>query len=403
MKLFRNDIFAPFFFAAIIFAAAFLLYRDLSRKSLNREILGELTFRSGTVLRQADSSILSETLYTGDKIFNKDTILTENSSEGILYTENGIRIETDTETVLSLYSHPNDENYKIHLKEGSLLIHTPDAAESIDVVFENIQIKDLNGTFQFSKTFSGLYAFCSRGNAKIIYEGDREEILPEGKAKLFSSSGNIDIPNPSDRQPDANAHFFPENGDQTIDFRWKEKNVFFEISTNRNFTQTIFHKEVEDNHLSFTLPEGIYYWRIQNEKNSFSHPQKIHILRKKTLRAVSPAHESAFLTTQQNYLIHFSWENHPLAEYFHLEISEDEIFSRILYSKNIYRNGIALELPLKTYYWRVSAIRNFSRASISSVMFFSIEEGQESSYTEDKESKRIEGSPSKKERYLQTL
>ena len=379
MKISRSDITVVLISIAILLISAFFLYREIFYRGdvSGSKIIGDLSFQFGTVKRKPTSGVLWEYLGRGDEIYNNDSIHTGDSSESIIELKNGIKIEMDDNSMIVVYTEDID-NYDLNINDGSFLVKsTGNSTGSVNVIYENNKIGISKGEFRFAKKNTGLYVTTMKGVANITYAGGKTADIDEGKTTVISEKGADDSLVYIKLFPPDNMHYFPREDTQDVTFKWDLKKALIEISHNRNFTNPVVYQEVDSSKISIRLASGIYYWRIRTEDNKYSQFQKIHIVPEEKTNVTSPIHESAYLTTQKNTLVDFSWLNNSLAEYYRLELSENEHFSNIIYDKKIYRNGIVIELPLGTYYWRLSTIRNNTVVSMTSVMLFSVEEGEE--------------------------
>ncbi|MDH5657505.1 MAG: hypothetical protein OEZ34_16445, partial [Spirochaetia bacterium] len=365
MKFQSGDIKVLFTAGAVLFLSGYLLYQDFSStpSCCRNSVIANVLFTGGTVQKKSVSDYIWHSLLTDMQIHSHDTVKTNSDSEITISIDKGIQIELDSQTRVSfLRNRKND--IELDFKEGSIFLENNSENTRVTVSHDKNKISAGRGLFRFAVINTGLYISCIQGFAELKpAAGGRKQIFA-GQTKVLSEKGIAQRNLYLDLHPVDNAHLYLKDS-QSINFRWMQQEALLEVSKEKNFSNPIFFQEVDSSQIRLKMDYGIYYWRIRTEDNQVSQFHKLLVLPEEKTLIRTPEPETAFLTSQNYSTVDFLWKGNTQAEYYRLEISEDENFSRKVYDEKIFRNGISIKLPINIYYWRISAIHNHTTINIT--------------------------------------
>ncbi|MEN8191776.1 MAG: T9SS type A sorting domain-containing protein [Bacteroidota bacterium] len=168
----------------------------------------------------------------------------------------------------------------------------------------------------------------------------------------------------------------------SVMFKWESVSgrdyYQLQLATDENFTNivkfldTLHINEIEVNEL---LSGQVYYWRarasINDDFGKYSTTNKFFIAYANSTKPVlsSPTNNQ----TNVNTTVTFSWENVDIADYYQIEVAEDENFDDIFYINEYVQNTSQTVYDFeknKRYYWRVRFKHSTGNSVYSNIFSF---------------------------------
>jgi len=379
-----RDYFVFLICSLVLAACSYYLYLDFNKRPEDRGAVkqGYITFKYKVAQRKFPSRMIWEDVEQMLPIYNKDSIRTDFLSEATVTLNSGIKIELDPDSMIVLNIHEKLVN--VELEKGAVQVSTTkNLSNPNEFVLSHkktkVNFQESTGQFKIQENGSNLEIVSSKGSITLETETKKENIFEKQKANVNLDSNSVekvDLKN-FEMQPPHNVRYFIEEDTKEIIFIWNEKSsqdTEISISQDRSFKKDTFRANVKDNKFTKSFSEGIYYWKIKSQAGEESETRKFRIIKNPPFLLISPSHEKEIKTKDGNSTVHFIWTKRELALSYHFEISNDESFKTILYSKNVFKNDISVPLTIGKYFWRVRSFDSIQGAKVfSSINSFSID------------------------------
>lgn len=344
-KIKLNEILVPLLCAAGIGYSGFTFFFEMSgRFSAGGEQVGSISYRYRVAQRRNANRVVWEDVEQQDRVFNRDSIRTDEKSEATVTLRNGARLELDPRSMVVL--NFQDGQTEVHVQTGSVLLR--DAGP---------------GTRLRGPDSVGPGFVEPRGDTRLTVEGDSARISGEfetvlngtrtsGRSVLLNRTGIKEVRREDRAQlPPDNARLFSESPELSVEFQWQSPPESIEISEDRFFEHKLAGLPGPGK-ASRAFAEGIYYWRVQGAP--LADVRKFRIIRLPVVQLQRPAAGESLTLSGSPFAV-FSWTESRLAESYILQISPSSDFSKDVTEKTLRRTSVSLPLPAGTYYWRVEA------------------------------------------------
>lgn len=163
-------------------------------------------------------------------------------------------------------------------------------------------------------------------------------------------------------------------------FKWKDKTggrkYRLQVSKGKEFENLIFNKTIPEIFSEIRLAEGFWFWRVQIVDKNRSDELWSQIRSFKVIAKldpppilITPANKSQIeVPFDENKLKHrvkFSWDSEKRVSQYHIQISNDETFKRIIFDENIDKMARSKTLLLSEGIWfwraRIGGRQKFKR------------------------------------------
>lgn len=370
LKIKLNELLIPGICGLIAVLISVSLYADLTGRSgsSTEEAVGFITYRYRVAQRRYASRVIWEDVEQKDRVFNQDSIRTDDRSEAIITLSDGAKIEMDPQSMIVLIVR--DKETIIETKEGSVLVR--DAA--------GVQLKaDIDGKatilrpegdvrFTLHGPFLEVQGSATREDGSRI-KGTTQ--IRDQKATEMQNPFRMDAPEDNFRT------FVTDSAE--ISFAWDGPpgQHTLEISNDRNGRDVIRTEKTRGN-ASVRLPEGIYYWRLKaNDQTSPVH--KFRIIKKIGIETITPATGSFIRLSEAAPYVPLRWTDSRLAVRYRVRVSHKADLSEPLIEKDLLRTGFSAPLGAGKYYWKVEAVGALNGSNTeTAVQEFTVEDTRNS-------------------------
>lgn len=340
-----NEVLVPLLCVAGILYSGFTFFWEMSgRSSAQGEQVGSISYRYRVAQRRNANRVVWEDVEQQDRVFNRDSVRTDEKSEATVLLRNGARLELDPRSMIVL--NYVDGEVQIQVESGSVLLR--DAKNRMR----------MSGPAAFGPGFVE-----PRADTRLTVEGDSARIAGDfdiilngnrsrARSILLNESGIKEVRREDRAQsPEDNARFFAETPETSIAFQWQAPPESIEISEDRFFAGALLTLPGKGQ-ASREFPEGIYYWRVQSAP--LADVRKFRVIRLPVVQLLRPGPGEVFSVSSSPFAV-FAWTQSRLAQSYNLQISRSRDFSDQVIEKNLQRTGLSLSLPAGSYYWRVEA------------------------------------------------
>ncbi|MCK6596933.1 MAG: FecR family protein [Bdellovibrionaceae bacterium] len=376
----------------ILIVYSYFLYDDtflFSIDSSNEKQIGSLSMSSNDVRKKTLESFQWIPAKSNQSLNEKDSIFTGEKSSAVIKLNDGSLIKLGENSLISLTTRSG--NVELNLKYGEIQTEIKASTkvqlktEGENLVLENnkkniskVKIKKSKLSSAKLDLLEGSVSLSSKtSNQKLALK--KNETLDVASTKLSfppaltQLQGKIDLITPEQMKivliNPKQGFFLNWSGKNTTNEKLviaKDKEFQNEILTKTNIPPKIFINELSD---------GIFYWKVvgKDVKNSdiTSSIQTFDIKTLKKPEIVSPLNNSSIqLLTKTDVKTHkgevvYNWESDfALFEY---QLSNDDIFNKIIDTKKITEKKLSLALPQGQYYFKIRGLYNNQYSEWSTV------------------------------------
>ena len=272
LRLKKSQRLQDLFVLGLILAAVGIsvyLYKDMTSKiaiddkSLNK--IGVVSFLSNDVFRRNQNSLVWNRLDRKDSIYFGDTVTTLEDSEAIIkISDTGSEIEIDPNSMIILEFM--DDSFNLTFLRGK--IYSNSSAMLMNVKYGDELIKANNSSFSFSNNEIFVLDGILKAKDKSIKEGYLATMRDSSVLKIKKNLFNI-------INPVNNEKILSPEREKFVKFKWEKltraKYVEIDISKDRDFKKVIYNKRFSrKSSFSKIMQEGVYYYRFEIWKNSFT-------------------------------------------------------------------------------------------------------------------------------------
>lgn len=328
--------------------------------------VGEILSSKLNTKRRLQSSPIWLDLSSGDTVYNNDALYTGADSQLEVFL---IR-----------------DQVKINILPNSLIyINNDSSSIDLDIVVGSVQAKIKKDQVLNLYHDGKLTRIKAKKNTKIKAEKIKDKVIQlkaiSGLANILEKNKNIQFKKDelfeysNDKykkienlvilsEPNDSENIWKnknKNKNKKIKFSWlakeQEKNLFFEISKNKNFNKIIINKAVEDKSnelISMSNLNGTYYWRVRSDKG-VSATRSFIVTDFDYLQTIYPVQDLR-LTVKQ-FPLSFRWETIEQSSNYQLQISKNKEFRTKIIDRK-YKEGSSEEILLDEgiYFWRVRVV-----------------------------------------------
>jgi hypothetical protein len=379
----RERVFVITCLLLLLFLTLYLL-TDVLKKSLvlagDGPVIGNVVFLHNDVRRKPAAGEGWETLLRGADVFDEDTLESGADATASILLTDGTMIDLCADSMIAL-DRSGDET-RVSIARGC-----GDITRTGSRVDRNRRLVLVDGDRRVTLDIGALSAdkkpgqapgfFVRSGTARVDIKG-REQTLRAGeRAVLNDASVSVEKNNLTLGEPADGKLVYTQGRDASLRFSWDydgetngDMSYTLEISRNRDFTRVVKREKLHENAAGATLPDESYFWRVSVNasgalKTERSEPGRFTVLRDGPVVLLAPADEEMLDYAAERPQIVFSWEPHPIATSYRLEISDRSDFSNII--RKFDTRVVNLTCPwerdvppggVRTFFWRVSAVRD---------------------------------------------
>lgn len=338
--------------ALIIIATTSALVFEFRRPAIGQgeRSVGEITYRNRVAQRRDPGRIIWSDVNPGDTVYDGDSVRTGESAEAVIELADGAKIELDPESliVLTLREKPG-----LRLLRGSVIVRPGSGGFTLEYKESHYQAEGQSVRMAGDETEAE--AEAAEGSAlrlsdgTIVLRSGESAVLKNGKEQRVAREIRPTL-------PADNARFFvPPGGRIDVDFRWSpvEGAAVLEVQRDSLKANPVT-TEVSGGRATLSFAEGSYYWRIRRGKE-LSPLRRLRVTEKDAPALLQPAASATLLSPGETRTVAFRWKEHELASSYFFEVARDRGFADTVAHETVQRPGIALPLPVGTYYWRVIA------------------------------------------------
>jgi len=377
------------FLIIVLFLSVALISLNMFRVDLmhtislrNVEPVGNVVIRKNIVQRRLVDRVLWDRLATESPVYMGDLIRVADLSSAILYIE-GSSIDLSENTIIRIMRAADGESLQIMMSEGNLSLATTSESGKISLDINGLQVQTDSGTVLSVKSEeNNIRLQVNEGSAQFKEDGVEQqvsagslvafEIQPEPAVNV-SSAGSAppantivvvrEVKTAAVINPASNARYINStNNPFTVNFSWNKNNfnsselMRLEIAADRNFNRIVSVRENLDRQTTVAVDNGLWYWRL-SYNNTVYDEGRFSVTDGAGTRLQSPALSSVFKFTDDLPVLNFNWDEKEDASSYLLEISEtpDFVSPKIrrqspiaFYTDSSFGEGI--------WYWRVMPV-----------------------------------------------
>lgn len=375
-KIKLNEILIPGICGLIAVIISVSLYADLTGRSgsSTEEAVGFITYRYRVAQRRYASRVIWEDVEQKDRVFNQDSIRTDDRSEAIITLSDGAKIEMDPQSMIVLIVR--DKETVIETKQGSVLVRDAAGVRLQADIDGKSTIVRPQGDMRFTlhDPYIEVQGPALREDGSRI---DGTTQIRDQKASQIQNPFRMDTPVDNFRA------FVTDSADIAFSWVGPPGDHLLEISADRN-GQEVIRKEKTRSNASVTLPEGIYYWRLKaNDQVSPVH--KFRIIKRIGIETLTPAPGAIIRLSDAAPYVPLRWTESRLAVRYRVRVSHKADLSEPLIEKDLLRTGFSAPLSVGKYYWKVEAVGALNGSnSETTLQEFSVEDLRNSQAQEKK-------------------
>lgn len=348
----------------LILVLGLVLYADFQRRlsAGEREQIGIITFKQKTVQRKYSGRAVWENMESSFPLYNRDSIRTGDLSDAEITLNDGTQLEVDENTLIVL--NISKEEKEIDFAYGSLTANrageATEGSEGLSIRSGDRKIGLNNANVNLTQTDSkSLLVDVKEGFASLISGGEEKSISSEEKAVV--TGDDIEVKKKPLRviSPSPNYRSVSSGEWNNITYQlegWEPGiSAVLEFSRSRNFKNIFYKRPIPSGKFTEPFKPGVYYWRVMVDGNTSS-IGKVSLVQVKPSRPVSPSNGQKFFIEQSETFIPFSWTLEEGVSQYHLQISEDREFKRMVLEKNTMGSSISTNLKEGNYHWRIKSV-----------------------------------------------
>ncbi|MCE9598954.1 MAG: hypothetical protein K8S54_13390 [Spirochaetia bacterium] len=347
LKIKLNEILIPGLCGLLAVVISVSLYADLTGRSgsSTEEAVGFITYRYRVAQRRYASRVIWEDVEQKDRVFNQDSIRTDDRSEAIITLSDGAKIEMDPQSMIVLIVR--DKETVIETKQGSVLVR--DAA--------GVLLKaDINGKSTIVRPEGDVRFTLQDPVIEVQGTAIREDGKRMSGRTQIRDQLLTEIKNPfrMDAPVDNFRVFVADSAE--IGFSWDgpQGQHTLEISNDRDVNDVIRTEHTRGN-TTVKLPEGIYYWRLKAQ-DQVSPVHKFRIIRKIGIECMTPFPGANIKLSDSAPYVPLRWTESRLAVRYRVRVSHKADLSEPLIEKDLLRTGFSAPLVAGKYFWKVEAV-----------------------------------------------
>ncbi len=356
----------------LIVIFSLLLYRGLQSEDVagSGEPIGTVFFKNRVAQRKVQGRADWQDLAQQSKVYNRDTIRTEELSEASVELNDGTKIEMDQNSMIVLAI--SEKAAQIRFAGGSVRAVGSEkaAGKSVEIRVGDKTIETAKGDVQLTSAKKGeLVVNVRQGEAKLKV-GDQEQQIKANQQSVVTGNQvqvrTIDI---RPTEPPDNFRAYTA-GRQTVRFSWSgvDGPGILEVSTDRSFSR-LFTRQRGTGNANANLGPGLYYWRVRSaDAKSTSPIRRVSVLGTEAVRLYAPLNGRRFEVRAATHFVPFSWSRSDFASAYVLEIADNAAFTGAT-TDQVSGTSFSKQLAPGTYFWRVRTVMPVREAETRSAPF----------------------------------
>jgi len=363
MRSLNPDRLVPAVGALIILVFSLLLYLDMrgSRGGARTEEIGTITFKRQTAQRKYAEQVVWDDLAQSVPVYNYDTIRTADMSEAVVRLKDGTEIALNENSMVLLVMSSDDAS--VEFMRGSIAANRDGAGKKLNITAGGAVVSMAEGALNLSRgRGEGLDVTLNKGSA-LVKTGEGEQrvtgdqrVVVAGDVRVFDIKIRLASPEP-------NEYFFTPSGKAAVAFSWepalREGRAWLETAADPSFSALTLTRAVAGNAATFTLPEGIAYWRVRTRdpasgRIELSEARRLVVLKSEPLAQIAPADGAVIRYTVKTPIILFRWSESSAGGVSTLSVYRDAELTDRIKSVGVNGSSVALDdLAAGAYFWRV--------------------------------------------------
>ncbi|MDX1959757.1 MAG: FecR family protein [Leptospiraceae bacterium] len=406
LKIIRNNVLV--ILIAFIFVIIFIL--DIKNQNPIRDSnsIGKVLTKIKDVERKESKSNVWIDIEPDSRIFNYDTIVTEEISQLSIELNDGTRVHLGENSMIMI--HVEKDRIDINFEYGSIKVDSKKEGKKdtkhIRITSDTEVVTIENSVLSINKnSIAKTEVRVEEGVATILTKELQKEISTGQVAKI-KSEGKIEIGTEKVKliEPTSNKYFYTKSDYKEIEFKWKNinsnQNDIIQIFDTKNPSEPYLEDELSSETIKKKLTPGTYSWKVLAKGDEVtSETSQFFIIKVKEPELQKPI-KNAIIDLNES-MIRFEWNLDERETISTLQISKDESFSNLQQEVSVNSNSTVIEiLPEGIYYYRilgmtdlpeypslVSEVRKFivsKKNSIGSIKLISPDEQKKFSLTRKK-------------------
>lgn len=363
MRSLNPDRLVPAAGAVIILIFSLLLYLDMrgGRGGTRTEEIGTITFKRQTAQRKYAEQVVWDDLAQSVPVYNYDTIRTADMSEAVIRLKDGTEIALNENSMVLLVMSTDDAS--VEFMRGSIAASRDETGRKLNISAGGAVVSMAEGALNLSRgRGEGLDVTLNKGSA-LVKTGEGEQrvtgdqrVVVAGDVRVFDIKIRLASPAP-------NEYFFTPAGNAAVAFSWepalREGQAWLETAADPSFAALTLTRAVAGNSATFTLPEGIAYWRVRTRdlasgRIELSEARRLVVLKSDPLAQIAPADGAVIRYTVKTPIILFRWSESSAGGVSTLSVYRDAELTDRIKSVGVNGSSVALDdLGAGTYFWRV--------------------------------------------------